>query len=340
MALDRSITTSPGSRRALLAAGLGGLLATIAAALGRATPVRAADGEAVEVGGEYSSESVTKISNGTFLGTAIWGDSSGGYGIQGSTTSGGSGVYGTCDTGSGVWGTSNDIGTGVIGTSESGYGVSGSSPNVGVFGNNAGSGQGVWGVSTMGTGVAGNSTSGMGIVGHSTSHNGIRGSSSSSTLPAVVGQSLGAATGLLGYSGGGAAPASPAKTGVYGYAVQDANARGVTGRSTAGQGVRGQATSGIGVYATATTGTALQAEGPVRFKTSGLATIALGTRSVEVNPGTDLTALTKVLALLQGDPGGSTVVQRVAVNPTTNTFRIYLTANSVRAVKVSWFVMN
>jgi hypothetical protein len=107
----------------------------------------------------------------------------------------------------------------------------------------------------------------------------------------------------------------------------------VLGQSTAGQGVRGQATTGTGGYFSASTGTALQAEGPVRFKSS------TGTRSTTVNPGQDLTATTKILVTLQGDPGGSTVIQRVAINATANTFTIYLTANSVRAVRISWFVI-
>ena len=43
-------------RRGLLAATLGGGLAALASALGRATPVAAADGETVLVGGEYTAD--------------------------------------------------------------------------------------------------------------------------------------------------------------------------------------------------------------------------------------------------------------------------------------------
>jgi hypothetical protein len=58
----------------------------------------------------------------------------------------------------------------------------------------------------------------------------------------------------VGYSGSGSAPASPAKTGVYGEATQDAGSRGVSGFTLAGQGVHGNATTGQGVAGAATTG--------------------------------------------------------------------------------------
>ena len=60
--------------------------------------------------------------------------------------------------------------------------------------------------------------------------------SGSSTGPAVIGRSAGDNTGLQGYSGSDVAPPSPAKTGVYGYATQDATAVGVRGTSVAGRG--------------------------------------------------------------------------------------------------------
>jgi hypothetical protein len=278
------VTTAPSSRRALLGAAIGGVAAFVAQGLARPLPVRAADGETVLVGGEYTSTSVTKISNTTTGDNVLEGESSSGTGVTG-VSSAGIGVYGI-----GVYG-------------------------IAVYGNSV-AGVGVWGDSGSGPGVWGNSPS-IGVVGVS-----------------------------------GAPPVErPAKTGLYGYAVQDAGARGVSGESTAGHGVHGQATTGrgihgeattgTGVYAIATTGTALRAEGAVRFKTSGLATIAAGTRSVVVTPaGLDVTTSSKILALLQGDAGGSTTVQRVAVNATANTFTIYLTANAVRAVKVSWFVIS
>jgi hypothetical protein len=295
MALE---TLTPTTRRSVLAAAFGALAAFAAQAIGRPLAARAADGEAVLVGGEYTATSVTKI---TSTGSDVF---------HAEASTGGTGIYSSTTTGSGVFGQS-----------------------------------------TSGSGVFGYSPSGNGLNGQSVSGYGVYGLSGASDRPAMLGKGVSDNTGVLGFSGSGEPPAGKAKTGVYGYAVQDAASRGVTGESasgrglnglaTTGRGVHGEATTGTGVYAIATTGTALRAEGAVRFKTSGLATIAAGTRSVTVTPaGLDLTTSSKVLPSLQGDAGGSTVVQRVAVNATANSFTIYLTANSVRAVKVSWFVIS
>jgi hypothetical protein len=169
-------------------------------------------------------------------------------------------------------------------------------------------------------------------------------------LPAIRAAANGDSTGVQGYSGPGSPPAAPTKTGVYGYAAQDANARGVTGQTTAGRGinglattgrgVHGQATSGTGVYATATTGTALRAVGPVRFSSAGLATIPSGSKSVTVNPGLDITGSSKVLTTLQTNPGGTTTIQRIARNTVANTFTIWLTANAAANTIVAWFLIS
>ena len=122
--------------------------------------------------------------------------------------------------------------------------------------------------------------------------------------------------------------------------------------ATSGIGVRASATTGNALMASATTGTAanlttsglksgtaLQAIGKVRFdKSVGIATIAAGTSGVTVTPGIDLTTTSAVVATLQGDAGGSTTVKRVSLNPTTDQFTIYLTANATAAVKVAWHV--
>jgi len=282
---------SPRSRRALLNAALGAGVATIAAALGRPLPAKAADGDPVVVGGTYTASSVTRFDTGATGAIALWGYSTSQAGVYGQSTSG----------------------NGVIGESSSG------------------------------TGVAGNTTSGIGVVGFSPSGIGVYGISQTNT-------------GVQGFSGAfGAQPggAAPAKTGVHGYAAQDANARGVHGQTTAGRGVYGQATSGYGVrgYATsgtagyfatarATTGFALHAVGRVRLdKSAGLATIISGAKSVVVTPGINLVPVSAVVATLQGDAGGTTTVHRVAVNATTNTFTIYLTANSTAHVQVAWIVL-
>jgi hypothetical protein len=171
-------------------------------------------------------------------------------------------------------------------------------------------------------------------------------------LTGVEGDSAGG-TGVLGYSGSETAPTAPLRTGVYGQATQDANARGVHGYSTSGRGVFGQATSGYGVRGYATSGTAiyaasadpktgyaLRAVGRVRFdKCAGVAIVQENRNAVSVEPGVDLTSTSAVVATLQGGAGSpTTTVSRVIVNATTNTFTIYLTANTYHDVRVAWHV--
>jgi hypothetical protein len=101
--------------------------------------------------------------------------------------------------------------------------------------------RGVYGVGGSGYGVRGDSDSSWGVLGLSGGSVGVMG------WAWVPGEN----TGVMGYSGPldtGLPPAGPAKTGVYGYAVQDATARGVLGESTLGRGVEGKATTGNGVW--------------------------------------------------------------------------------------------
>jgi hypothetical protein len=174
---------------------------------------------------------------------------------------------------------------------------------------------------------------------------GVFGSSHSIDEAAVFGGGYGSSTGVQGYSGPeAAAPPSPPRTGVYGYAVQDATARGVHGqtaigrgvfgKATSGLGVRGCATTGIGVSAEATTGYALRTEGRIKLdQSAGQASIASAGSSIVVTPGIDLTSSTAVIATLNGNAGGSTTVRRVAIDTGANTFTIFLAANSTANVK-------
>src|SRR4249920_1742463 len=100
MAIDANTATS---RRALLLASVGGAAALVAQAIGRPLSIRAADGEAVEVGGEYQGDSVTQITASGGV-NAIAGVSDSGVGLAGSATTG-SGVTGAADTGIGILGT-------------------------------------------------------------------------------------------------------------------------------------------------------------------------------------------------------------------------------------------
>jgi hypothetical protein len=115
-----------------------------------------------------------------------------------------------------------------------GIGFVGTSPfGIGVFGN-----------SSSNVGVYGNSDSNVGVYGNASSSIGVYGQNSATDLAAVAGRSFGNSTGVQGYSGTGAIPAPKAKTGVFGYAGQDNNSRGVYGESPAGHGVHGKSSSG------------------------------------------------------------------------------------------------
>jgi hypothetical protein len=264
------------SRRELLAAAAGGVLALVAGAIGHPPPVRAADGEAVLVGGEYDSTSATRITNSSpristaVEGTPAW-DSSTAF--RGDSPHG-IAVHGVSDSYVGVWGHSASV-VGVRGTSDSGRAVVGSS------------------------------SSGAGVVGYSTSG------------PGVAGQSP--TQGVLGSSAAGVA---------------------IRAETASGFGVYSQADSGTGLYGRSSTGYALRTSGRLRFdKSSGVATVAAGTKSVVVTPGFELAPTTKVLATLQGSAGGTTTIHRVAVNATAGTFTLYLTANATTAVHVAWLAL-
>jgi hypothetical protein len=371
-------TLSSTTRRNVLAAALGALAAFAAQALGRPLPARA-EGEFVRVGSEYSTatsrtyirnesnDNDVLVARSTRLGTGVYGLSGYSIGVRGATTStsAGYGVYGSSAataTGYGVYGTSNSS-IGVAGVSGSNYGVFGSSGSKGGVLGSSGSGYGVYGTSTSNYGVFGFSSSHNGVYGRSTSGNGVVGYSIgaghgvaglgstsygvygqtlATNQPAVVARSRGGNTGLLGVSGdvGSPVPTAPAKTGVYGYATQDASSKGVYGRSSGGRGVYGQATAGRGGSFEASTGIALHAKGRVQLETSsGTGLIASGTDAQTVTPGFDLTADSKVLVTLLADPGASAVVKHALVDATADSFTVYLTANATTETKFAWLVL-
>jgi hypothetical protein len=171
------------SRRALLAGAMGGIGAWAAAAIGRASPTHAANGDPVLVGGSHSGTGATSITNSgspiAFIGvsTAATNDTTGIFGQANGST--GRGVLGfapaTSGANYGVWGQSNSPdGRAVFGwNSEINTGVYGSSsevaPNMlpnarrtGVYGfSDRGSfAKGVWGRSPGGHGLHGESSSG------------------------------------------------------------------------------------------------------------------------------------------------------------------------------------
>lgn len=102
----------------------------------------------------------------------------------------GNGFQGYSGSGFGVAGTSGSAMAGVYGTGGRNgvWGQTGSVNDAGVFGENDGGGNGVFGMSTSGTGVGGGSTDGFGVDGHSVNGTGVHG----------VGSANGASAGVMG----------------------------------------------------------------------------------------------------------------------------------------------
>ena len=138
------------------------------------------------------------------------------------------------------------------GISNASYGVVGSSEQ----------GHGVQGDSLSGVGVKGFSVSSDGVFGESSFALGVRGKTFGATAYGVYGQNAASGTAVLGYSSSTnvVGPAGPAKTGVYGYADQGADAVGVRGEAAGpGSGVVCTSDSGFGLDASSSSNTAVNA---------------------------------------------------------------------------------
>ncbi|HEY8238811.1 MAG TPA: hypothetical protein VIF63_05190 [Candidatus Limnocylindrales bacterium] len=218
-----------------------------------------------------------------------------------------------------------------------------------------------------GTAIAADSASGLALRATSSAGHAVRGRGQ---LDGVIGESATDRSGVVGFSGAGAAPAGPAKTGVYGEATQDATSRGVRGISLAGQGVRGEATtgqgvqgiattgqavrgdttggtavhgqstSGTGVKAVATTGFALDVAGRATFSRSGKALIPANQAYVDVIPPGGLSGTPLVFALIQYGQAGVWVTGARPGWPSASKIRIYLNkvASTTSTTPVAWFI--
>lgn len=179
-------------------------------------------------------------------------------------------------------------------------------------------GTGVIGVTRGGVGRSGlkgesRTPFGYGVIGTS--------SSSADESGGVLGEGLG--RGVIGHALG---------YGVEG--ISDAEGVGVYGRATNENGVGGR------FEASTHAGMGLIVDGRVSFSSSGTAQIASGQRSAVVTPGIPLAASTRVLATLQSDPGGDTiVVARVVVNAVADSFTVRLSSDAVTSCSVAWFVI-
>lgn len=235
--MDDGETTRVG-RRAMLAAGLGGLVAAVAAALGMPRRVAAGDGDDLVIGklanvGQSTTWLHTTNNDGfhskTDGGDGIVAESSaanksGLYGF--STHNSGNGVFGRNNT-SGSWGALGKADKGAYGMSPSGDGVRGQSgTGDGIVGQSDGAGKsGVYGYNSKGDGygVFGRNLSGgtSGVLGGQSW--GVKGDGGAGE--GVRGQS-GANNGVVGLGSG------KAKSGVYGYTMS-ADGFGVHGYNAA-----------------------------------------------------------------------------------------------------------
>ena len=381
MAID---TTTPRSRRALLFGALGGAIATAAAVARPATTRAGVDGDVV-LDADNTAAGTTQIA-----GTAdapvlrlVSEDNVGAIGASGAavvdipppieTSTGiygvsvaGHGVYGASDTGIGVYAANNSatkaaiVAEGEPGTAIHGHANAGPVPDspalTGIYGSATGTG----------VAIAADSASGLALRATSSGGHGVRGRGQ---LDGVIGESPGGRSGVVGYSGGGSAPAGPAKTGVYGEATQDTASRGVSGFALAGQGVRGEATSGTGVHgqattgkavrgvatsgdgvageattgvgvrAVATTGVALAVSGRATFSRSGKVTVPVGVTFIDVTIPGGLTSSAIAFATLQYLRSGVYVMGARPNHPSTGKLRIYLSKALATATPVAWFVI-
>lgn len=288
-------TTTPRSRRALLFGALGGAIATVATAARPATTFAGEDGDVV-LDANNTAAGTTQLA-GTAEAPVLRVVSQDNVGVIGASgvavvdipppietstgvygsSAAGHGVYGASDSGIGVYAANNSatkaaiVAEGEPGTAIHGHANAGPVPNspalTGIYGSATGAG----------VAIAADSASGLAFRATSSASHGIKGRGQ---LDGVIGESPGARSGVVGYSGGGSAPAGPAKTGVYGEATQDAASRGVSGFALAGQGVRGEATSGQGIQGIATTGQAARGDTTGGTGVHGQATSGKGVRGV------------------------------------------------------------
>jgi hypothetical protein len=295
---------APRSRRSVIAAALGGAGALIAASLGRAAPVAAANGDPVLLG-----QGTTSTENNASAVTVVNSSADGLRGISAAST----GLAGLSTTPGAVDAAGH--GTGVIGATGDGTDVSPGTNQTGVYGfaDDSNAAAGVWGDTVQGTGVVG--TGAWGVYG--TGDIGI------------VGDVEGASTGVYGFAGDQTIVVPPASTAVAGVA-------GVNG----GVGVRGHATSGtaIGVWASSAsvTQTALQVTGKVKLSRSGRVSVGSTSTSRKVTM-VGVTSSSYVVATMQTNVSGLYVR---AVVPTTGSFTIYLSKAPGKTVYVGYVVVN
>jgi hypothetical protein len=282
-----------------------GATAAVAGALGLGSrAVVAADGDAVRLGRRNEASTTTAIVLTASGETALRVRAPGPGAIA---------LEGISAQGSAMHGLSRD-GNGVSGESVFGTGVSGHSIEPGSYA--------VSGDSTDGVGVQGGSHFGAGVQGNSQSGIAVDGGNVSETQPAVRGWAQNGQTGVMGRStrfDEFEEVASPLHVGVFGVGDQRAD---------------------TGVLARSRKGRAFEAQGRVRFATSGIAMVPAGESRVTVSPGVRIVSSAKVLATPQRDPGNHATVRFVRLDVATRTFTISMTQQVESPTPVAWFLLD
>ncbi|MFG2396912.1 autotransporter outer membrane beta-barrel domain-containing protein [Streptomyces lydicus] len=195
----------------------------------------------------------------------VWGDSSVGSGVVGSSgRPGTTGSSGTTPGGAGTLGINQESqGVGVLGRADASTGTAvlgTSGQGTGVAGRSKGANPGVAGVSKDGDGVTGTSTAGNGVSGTSTAGNGVSGISAAGGTGVVAGSQSGkglkadsvTGNGILGTSFDGIGilgQCGHTDAGGFGFGFSPNNAPGVMGTSFNGSGVHGFSFSSAGMRA-------------------------------------------------------------------------------------------
>lgn len=312
------------TRRSVIAAAAGALLATVARAVGRPEPVLGAgdDGQIIHVADTYAhAVGQTTLANDQNGGRVLW---------VASNTSGAVG---------------SGFGVAITGYSAKNIGVEGwASIGTGVYGHSDGASvfeDGVRGNAAYGRGVWGHGNNNYGVYGTSGFTTGVVGLGSADGASGVVGASTGGGAGVVGTSGGGFNPGTTIpKTGVFGQAYQ-AEGRGVHGSADEGHGVHGDAGAGSGVFGQAffPDGYAFRGSGRVRFdKVSGLATIKAGTKSKTLTPGVAVTSDSFVLLTPRSNIGGRSLW--FTTDPAADTITIHVSTSRSADTKVSWLLLH
>ena len=161
---------------------------------------------------------------------------------------------------------------------------------------------------------------------------------------AIVGVATESGQGMVGRSvnSAGVQGYSETDAGVNGFGVfgvwATGEAHGVFGTSGGGNGIHGESDTGAGGEFQSNSGPALATSGRLHFdKVSGIATIAAGSRSKTVTPGTDISNATFVLLTPRSSLGGRDLWYTVDAG--ADTIRIRISRSMGSALKVGWLVI-